>query len=861
LILRIFTGTANRLRFGWTEAGFLALLLGALVMRLWQLDGRTMHYDEAIHLQAAWGLARGNDYLHSAWMHGPFQIEYTALFIWVFGDTDFTARVGYTFFGAALVGLPYFLKDYIGRAAAFFTAILLALSPVLLYFSRFGRNDIIMAFWAASLLVLLWRYSHEGRSRYLFMASAVMAFMFATKETAYIVTLIFGGITFLLALPSLVPVALNRDSLSTLTGPAGFFLLLLTLTLPQWMPLFSLGQDSVGLVLAARDGTEAGLVGAPLWAGPNLLVPIYAAPWWLHCLAALLLAAVLGRFNIAFNGSANSMHSSLVWLGPRFATPLAITVASVLTIVRPLSRWFEWVNADVVTAGILAFAGLAIVIATKHPWRQSTLLVLVPVAISATYITLFTGVIYVGSVVSWLLPDSVGMDAATGEIPINYLVAGGLLLGSLTLSAYLGVRWLGGQWVGIAGAFYVIWTALYTTFFTNFAGIFSGAWQGMGYWIAQQEVARGNQPWYYYFVGLSVYEFLPLAFGIAGAIHFVKNGHILGVVIASWAAANTLIYTVTSEKMPWLLVNLTLPFILLAGIYLGDLANRVQWRHVTVRGTGAILGITPVIVSVAFYLIYTYVTQVENSVAVHWGLLTSIATATVATAYLVRLASPKQGLALAGLGVAAMLLGFSVWASVRAAYTYDDSNVEILVYAQGSADLKETYEDLDRQVFSQAPLDTKVIVDYDVWYPFQWYVRNVQEDGLLSFACFKGDSEEGTHDGCNRVSEAPAASARLLTLEHGDRDKQYLAEFEQKGPLQNLLWFPESYRRPGENRQHEGSFSGFRGIPSKEQFTKDLTFFRTSATNRESWSRIIDYWLSRKLEQPWYDSKYYSYIP
>ena len=154
-----------------------------------------------------------------------------------------------------------------------------------------------------------------------------------------------------------------------------------------------------------------------------------------------------------------------------------------------------------------------------------------------------------------------------------------------------------------------------------------------------------------------------------------------------------------------------------------------------------------------------------------------------------------------------------------------------------------------------------MVVDYDVWYPFQWYVRNVQKDGLLSFACFKGDSEEGTHDGCNRVFESHAASARILTLEHGDRDKQYLAEFEQKGPLQNLLWFPESYRRPGENRQDEGSFWGFHGIPSKEQFTKDLTFFWTSATNQKSWSRVIDYWLSRKLEQPWYDSKYYSYIP
>ena len=96
---------------------------------------------------------------------------------------------------------------------------------------------------------------------------------------------------------------------------------------------------------------------------------------------------------------------------------------------------------------------------------------------------------------------------------------------------------------------------------------------------------------------------------------------------------------------------------------------------------------------------------------------------------------------------------------------------------------------------------------------------------------------------------------------HGDRDGEYLAEFEKRGPLKNLLWFPESYRRPDENRQAEGSFLGFRGIPGKEQFTKDLVFFRSSATSRKIWFEALDYWLFRRLEREWYDSKYYSYLP
>ena len=46
---------------------------------------------------------------------------------------------------------------------------------------------VIMAFWTTALLVLVWRYIHDGRDHYLYLASAGLAFIFATKETAYFV--------------------------------------------------------------------------------------------------------------------------------------------------------------------------------------------------------------------------------------------------------------------------------------------------------------------------------------------------------------------------------------------------------------------------------------------------------------------------------------------------------------------------------------------------------------------------------------------------------------------------------------------------------------------------------------------------
>jgi len=62
--------------FGWLEAGFLLIVVVALVMRLWELGGRTMHYDEAIHLHFAWRLSESDSaFLGWPWIFGSNYIH------------------------------------------------------------------------------------------------------------------------------------------------------------------------------------------------------------------------------------------------------------------------------------------------------------------------------------------------------------------------------------------------------------------------------------------------------------------------------------------------------------------------------------------------------------------------------------------------------------------------------------------------------------------------------------------------------------------------------------------------------------------------------------------------------------------
>ena len=142
--------------------------------------------------------------------------------------------------------------------------------------------------------------------------------------------------------------------------------------------------------------------------------------------------------------------------------------------------------------------------------------------------------------------------------------------------------WRKGWWLVSFGVFFTIWALLHTTFFTNPAGLGTGIWQSLGYWIEQQDVARGNQPWYYYIViGLN-YEFLAMLLGGIAILLFSRRGDSFSRFLVYWAVLNFLLYTYASEKMPWLLVGVSLPFLVLAGKLLGQLWDSKPWMKTAV---------------------------------------------------------------------------------------------------------------------------------------------------------------------------------------------------------------------------------------------------------------------------------------
>jgi uncharacterized protein (TIGR03663 family) len=175
----------------WVKANraFVALLtivFAALLLRLYQLDAKALHHDESLHSAFTWYLANGRGYTHDPLMHGPFLFESGAGAMFLFGQTDFVARLCQALFGTLLVGMPWLLRKQLGTTAVLITAVFIAISPTLLYVSRFDRHDIFIVTWMFAMTICAWRYIDEHHNGWLYGLAGVLALSYATMEVTYI---------------------------------------------------------------------------------------------------------------------------------------------------------------------------------------------------------------------------------------------------------------------------------------------------------------------------------------------------------------------------------------------------------------------------------------------------------------------------------------------------------------------------------------------------------------------------------------------------------------------------------------------------------------------------------------------------
>ena len=199
-------------------APFWGIILLAAILRFWGLGDRPLHHDESLHayfsLQLMHNLEHWSDcfnpaagcYRYNPVLHGPFQFHIIALTykisqilgVYPNGVNTTTVRIPAALLGTVIVGLPFFLRDYLGRRGALLACFMLAVSPSMVYFSRFAREDIYMACFTLLLVVSLARYVRDRKLHWLILAAVALTLSYATKEATFLTIAIFGSFTVML---------------------------------------------------------------------------------------------------------------------------------------------------------------------------------------------------------------------------------------------------------------------------------------------------------------------------------------------------------------------------------------------------------------------------------------------------------------------------------------------------------------------------------------------------------------------------------------------------------------------------------------------------------------------------------------
>jgi predicted membrane-bound mannosyltransferase/streptogramin lyase len=138
-------------------------------------------------------------------MHGPFQFHIIALSYFLFGVSDFTARIPTVLFSIATVWMVWYWRAYLGKWGAIIAGLLMAISPYMLYYGRYTRNESFVGFSGILLLYSVLRYLEGGDKKYLYFITAATVLHFTSKETSFIYTaqiLVFLGIYFIVRVTS-----------------------------------------------------------------------------------------------------------------------------------------------------------------------------------------------------------------------------------------------------------------------------------------------------------------------------------------------------------------------------------------------------------------------------------------------------------------------------------------------------------------------------------------------------------------------------------------------------------------------------------------------------------------------------------
>lgn len=430
----------------WFVPIALLILLAAAAIRLPELGLNPFHHDEGVNGYFETQLFRNNVYRYDpANYHGPSLYYFALVSTLLLGLTTEAVRLVAVVAGLATITLVFALRRFLGAPAVLAAAVLLAVSPGMVYVSRYFIHEMPLVCFSLGLVVAALLYLRDARGTALVAGAAFAALIFTTKETGIITVVVLllagwlSGWYVNLRDPgrrnreAAARAAARRRRVRTETGavPKSIWIDGVEYR-PAAEPPAPAGRDAAiaAAVRAARGGGDdeadwapqargAAPTGAPVF-GDGLA---FRRPTGGQAIAAAAVFATIwvllftSFFSNFPKGLTDSVATFTIWTQTGGATQI-----------QPFTKYFEWMAAAEAPILLLGTLG-GILVALRPPDRVAVFIALWAAGVTAAY-----------SIVGYKTP----------WIVINMLVPLALLAGILLREAVALVRWRSAAAVALA---------------------------------------------------------------------------------------------------------------------------------------------------------------------------------------------------------------------------------------------------------------------------------------------------------------------------------------------------------------------------------------------------------------------------
>ena len=287
-------------KYNKTSAGkiLLAIFFIGLFIRIIFLDLKLLHHDEAIHAWFSYELLTTGAYVYDPMYHGPLLYYLMSTVFSLFGDSDIIVRLVPACAGSLIIPAVYaiYKLSYLSKNQAVLAALFIALSPDMVYFSRFLRHDIFQLLFTLLVLVCILAYIERKKWYFGLLAGISGALALCLKEEVPVALFIFISFFLILWLFKKIelPEKWPRDSVIAVFAALGIGYVFFSSFFAHPEIFFGAAQMALDHWLAMHG--ECRLCGPPYWyillfilyELPILLVGIVSALIWLFRKEGLL---------------------------------------------------------------------------------------------------------------------------------------------------------------------------------------------------------------------------------------------------------------------------------------------------------------------------------------------------------------------------------------------------------------------------------------------------------------------------------------------------------------------------------------------------------------------------------------------